>query len=171
MVALGGHVGRREGVEEMNRSEPIQVQPEQTDIARERASDGLRILIVDDNTASTRILEIMISKLGRHVLATSNSGKEAIETARRFRPQLVFLDMLLGDMSGLDVIGNLREVPGFETTLFVAVTGKDGDDDRRRTADAGFAMHLAKPVSIASIEQVLERCRGIMDGLASTAHD
>ena len=73
-----------------------------------------------------------------------------------FRPDVILLDIGLPGMSGLDVAERLRRRAEFLETLIVAVTGWGQEDDRRRSKEVGFDLHLVKPVDPESI-------RGLVD--------
>jgi CheY-like chemotaxis protein len=67
----------------------------------------------------------------------------------------MLLDIGLPRMSGYEVAQRLRQQPEFDHTLLVALTGYGSEDDRRRSLDAGFDVHLVKPPSITSLRELL----------------
>jgi CheY-like chemotaxis protein len=78
-----------------------------------------------------------------------------VEAARRIRPDLVLMDLGMPKMSGFDAARILRsEMPHLP---LVALSGWGTEDDRKRTADAGFTEHLVKPASPADLRSVMER--------------
>lgn len=116
---------------------------------------SFRILVVDDNVGSAKLLAILLSKLGNHEVEQAHSGAAAIEFAKTFRPEILLLDIGLGDMSGIDVAAELRPLDEFKNALFVAVTGYNSIEDQQKTKAAGFALHLAKPVGLPAIQGCL----------------
>jgi len=114
-----------------------------------------RILIVDDMAASATLLTRLLQKLGDHDVRTARDGLSAMETALAFQPEIMLLDIGLPRMSGYEVAQRLRQQPEFEHTLLVALTGYGSEDDRRRSLDAGFDVHLVKPPSITSLRELL----------------
>ncbi len=110
------------------------------------ASGPARILVVDDNLDAVQAMAVML-KLAGHDVMTVQSGPEAIECARVYRPQIVLLDLGLPTMNGYDVIKRLREQESGKDALIVAVSGYGQPEDRRRTEAAGFDHHLIKPIS------------------------
>jgi signal transduction histidine kinase/ActR/RegA family two-component response regulator len=114
-----------------------------------------RILVVDDNrdTASScaRLLKSM-----NHEVQTAYDGLAALETARAFRPSVIFLDIGLPGMNGFEVARTLRG-EGFASEVIVAVSGYGQPEDRERSRQAGFDDHLVKPVHQDSLVSVLQR--------------
>jgi len=68
----------------------------------------------------------------------------------------VLLDLSMPDMDGVELARELRQKAGLADARFVAVTGLGQDSDRRRTREAGFAVHLVKPLSPEDLRKVLE---------------
>ena len=110
------------------------------------ATAHCRVMVVDDDAAVTDSMTVLLQIEGHEVRAAA-SGEAALELARRFRPQLVLLDIGLQDMDGYAVARQLRaqQAPG-ENICLVAVTGYGHEAARARSDDAGFDRHLVKPV-------------------------
>ncbi len=83
------------------------------------------------------------------------SGPAALERARSFAPEVVFLDIGLPGMNGYEVARRLRAEPNGGALTLVALTGWGTDDDRKRAHDAGFDHHLTKPVDAAQVHALL----------------
>jgi two-component system CheB/CheR fusion protein len=115
---------------------------------------GRRILVVDDNLDGARSLAKLLRLFGNDV-RTVHDGRAALEVAAEYRPQVVFLDIGLPGMDGLEVCRHLRRQPGLGQTMVIALTGYGGDDDRRRSQEAGFHAHLVKPVDLDTLREVL----------------
>ena len=113
-----------------------------------------RILVVDDTRPIAQIAQHMLRSQG-HEVEIAFDGPAAITVAKRFRPDLVLCDLSLPGMSGYDLLRVLRTEPALGSTLFVAVTGYSDEEDKRRTAEAGFHAHLVKPVSLESLQEIL----------------
>ena len=76
--------------------------------------------------------------------------------AAEHRPEIVLLDIGLPGMTGYEVAQRLRDVPGLERALLVAVTGYGQREDRRRTREAGFEHHLVKPVEPEKLRELID---------------
>lgn len=122
--------------------------------AAERPQRAPRVLVVEDDAGSAEMLEAVLQQMGYETRAVMD-GAEALAAARAFAPDAVLMDINLPHRDGyalaLDMHADaaLREVP------LVAVTGLVGPRDRDRAMQAGFAQHMAKPVSPAALQSAL----------------
>jgi CheY-like chemotaxis protein len=119
-----------------------------------KTSDPKRVLIVEDNIDAARSLAYLVRDMG-HFVEYAINGYVAIDIARRFRPDVVLLDLGLPGMDGFDVCKKIKGYPGLEQTRVIAITGYAQDEYRFRSRAAGCEMHLIKPVPTAVIEQLL----------------
>jgi CheY-like chemotaxis protein len=117
---------------------------------------ALRILVVDDNVDAARMTGLLLGLWG-HDARTAHDGPAALAVAAGFRPDLVLLDIGLPGLNGYEVADRLRALPGLDGVKVVAVTGYGMDEDRRRSAAAGFAGHLVKPVEPAALGALVGR--------------
>jgi signal transduction histidine kinase/ActR/RegA family two-component response regulator len=108
---------------------------------------SLRVLVVDDNVSSAQSLA-MVLKLDGHEVQVSHDGAAALESVRRFRPEVVLMDIGLPGMDGYEVARRLRQDAELARgiVLLAAVTGYAEDEARRRSREAGFDHHLVKPI-------------------------
>ena len=116
--------------------------------------DRKKILLVDDSS-TVLLLERMILSKNEYEVVTARDGVEGIEKARAFHPDLVLCDLGLPRLDGYEVARAIRADPALAGIYLVAVTGYASSADQRRAADAGFNRHLAKPVPLDVIEEVL----------------
>lgn len=117
-------------------------------------STSHRILVVDDNEDAAETIATLLELWG-HRTATAHNGPDALDMARRFGPDLAFLDIGLPGMSGYEVARRFRAEPALERTVLVALTGWGNEDDRRRSREAGFDFHLTKPAEPSAIHAAL----------------
>jgi len=117
-------------------------------------SSPRRVLVVDDNLDAAEGLAMLLQLKG-HEVATAYDGEGAIDTARRFDPQVVLLDIGLPRLDGFEVARRLREEFPDRSMLLVALTGYGQERDRLRAREAGFDHHLLKPVRLEMLEQLL----------------
>jgi CheY-like chemotaxis protein/two-component sensor histidine kinase len=118
------------------------------------AKTSLRILIVDDNRDGADSLSAMLRLMGNDTL-TAYDGRQGIEAARKFRPDVILLDIGLPLVNGYEVCRRIREQPWCQDTVFIAVTGWGQEQDRRRSQEAGFDRHMIKPVDPAALMKLL----------------
>ena len=115
-----------------------------------------RILVADDNRDAREMLSVMLRRLGNDV-RTAGDGQEAVELARDWLPEVVFMDLGMPRLDGCGAAEQIRGDNGGETVLLVAITGWDLEEDRRRTKAAGFDHHLVKPVEFATLRRILDQ--------------
>jgi CheY-like chemotaxis protein len=113
-----------------------------------------KVLIVDDNRGAAMALATLVSDLG-FVLTLAESGEQALKLAWELRPQIVFVDMVLPDMDGVEVLQRLRAEVGLRDARFFSVSGY-GESERLRSVGAGFEAHLGKPVRLEELQLLLK---------------
>ena len=113
-----------------------------------------RVLVADDNEDLVESLAVLLRITGNEV-ATARNGAEAVETAERFLPDLVLLDIGMPTLDGYAACRRIREQPWGQAMEIVALSGWGHDDDRRRSREAGFDQHLVKPVGLSAIQRLL----------------
>jgi two-component system, chemotaxis family, CheB/CheR fusion protein len=128
--------------------------------------EGRRILVVDDNVDAA-ISVVKLLKLWGHDVQTAFSGPEALEAARKFRPQIVLLDIGMPGMSGYEVAKQLRAQPEFQSLVITALTGYGQAEDRRRSQEAGFNHHLTKPPDPFALAAMLTEPESFGDAFGS----
>jgi len=119
---------------------------------------GLKVLVVDDNRDAADACRAFLEASGYQV-QTAYLGRQAIELAESFRPQAAVLDIGLPDLDGYTVAERIRETPWGRRMLLIAVTGWGQSRDKRRSREAGFDHHLAKPVAGEDLESALHLIR------------
>ena len=121
-------------------------------------ADGTPVsaLVVDDETVLAEMVSLALRYEGWSV-ATAHDGASALTTAKAQRPDVVVLDVMLPDMSGLDVLAKLRAINPRLPVLFL--TAKDALEDRLAGLSAGGDDYVTKPFSI---EEVVLRLRALL---------
>jgi len=117
-----------------------------------------RILLVDDEPALTRMVKLNLERTGDYEVRTENQGSKAIAAAREFRPDLIFLDVMMPDMGGDEISAQLKEDSELSTIKFVfmtAIVTKDETDAMGN--EIGGNEFLAKPVKTQELIEVIER--------------
>jgi PAS domain S-box-containing protein len=118
--------------------------------------DGLRsrVLVIEDNHDAAESLRMLLEILGHEVRVAFN-GAEGVKLALSWAPEVVLSDIGLPELDGYEVARRLRKEPRFHKVLLVAITGYNGEDDRRRSREAGFDHHLVKPADVRELQRVL----------------
>ena len=120
----------------------------------DHAAQQLDILVVDDNRDTALILSVLLKRLG-HVVTVCHDGATAVQTAIETPPDLMITDIGLPNLNGYEVAERLRNHPDLKNLPLVALTGYGQEADRIRSQQAGFDLHLVKPVSIDALQNVL----------------
>jgi PAS domain S-box-containing protein len=115
-----------------------------------------RILIADDNRDVLESFEVMLRMLG-HDVVTAADGLEVLQRAAQFWPEVVVLDVGMPKLDGFETARRLRQQPWGRDALLIAITGWGNEKDKRQSAEAGFDIHLVKPVDTATILKHLEK--------------
>ena len=115
-----------------------------------------RLLVVDDNRDAANSLA-MLMRLQGHEVRVAFSGLAALEMLKAYEPDLAFLDIGMPGMDGYEVARRIRGQDGRGNTVLAALTGWGQQEDRRRTAEAGFDYHLVKPPEPKTIEELIAR--------------
>ena len=121
-----------------------------------------RVLVVDDNQDGVESLAALLTLSGHEVLMC-HDGLDAVEKAKSFRPDAILLDIGLPKLDGYGVCRRIREQPGGNDILMIAMTGWGQADDRRKSRDAGFDSHCVKPVDHAVLVDLLTQPRSRLD--------
>ena len=118
-----------------------------------RPRTARRVLIINDDIDAAHTLFMLLLETG-HAPAYATSGRAAIAQAAKLRPEFVFLDIGLPDLDGSEVVKQLRQTPGCEHAVIVAVTGL-GYKHRERMLQAGCDAYYVKPLDPELIETFL----------------
>jgi signal transduction histidine kinase/ActR/RegA family two-component response regulator len=114
-----------------------------------------RILVVEDNVDAAATLRDFL-ELSGHEVETANSGTDGVQAAREFHPEVVLCDLGLPGMDGYQVAAALRRDPETASAKLIAVTGYGREEDRRKSKEAGFDLHLTKPVDPVQLRILLQ---------------
>jgi CheY-like chemotaxis protein len=114
------------------------------------------ILLVEDDDANRKLVRIVLT--GAHYrISEATSVAEALALLAHEKPDLLLLDIRLGDGSGLDVVRRVRADPAFDQVPALAITAQAMKDDEGRFLAAGFDAYLSKPIDTRRLPQVVER--------------
>ena len=137
--------------------EPAAVQeerPVEVEHAPALAAGARKILVVEDNPDAAATMRDFL-ELSGHEVELAASGTDGVQAAREFHPEVVLCDLGLPGMSGFEVAAELRRDPATRSAKLIAVTGYGRDEDRRKSKEAGFDLHLTKPVDPIQLRALL----------------
>jgi len=110
-----------------------------------------RLLIVDDESGFTRLLKLTLEKTGHYTVLEENDGTAAWLVAREFRPDIIFLDIVMPKIDGGDVARQIRSDPLLSHVPIVFLTAIVSKNETG--SDIGGFPFLAKPVSLEALTQ------------------
>lgn len=122
-----------------------------------------RILLADDEGIVLNALEFIIEKnfSGKYELETAKTGRSAIETAERFRPDIVFMDIQMPGINGIDAMREIRKFSA--NVIFVVLTAYDKFDYAKEAIGLGVMDYLNKPVNRKVVVEVIEKAMKEID--------
>ena len=110
------------------------------------------VLIVDDEPGFTRLLKLALENAGQFLVREENDGLKALKTAREFKPDIIFLDVVMPNIDGGDVATMIRADPEFARTPIIFLTAIVSQKEATRTENAiGGYTFLAKPVTVDAL--------------------
>jgi CheY-like chemotaxis protein len=105
-----------------------------------------RVLVVEDDEDSALLLAETLGDHG-YAVEVAHDGESALAKAAEFKPHVAVLDVGLPDMDGYQLAVRMRKLEQLPDGLrLIALTGYGGDEERRRSREAGFDIHLVKPI-------------------------
>ncbi len=116
-----------------------------------------RILHVEDDQSLQKLVRIALERLGGYVVQTAGDGRQALELAREFRPDLLLLDLDLPGHDGVDTLADLRKVEGLDEVPAVFLTAASSAQAKARLLSAGAREVLKKPFRPRELLRAIQR--------------
>jgi two-component system cell cycle response regulator DivK len=120
---------------------------------------GKTVLIVEDNELNMKLFHDLLEAHGYHTIGTRN-GIEALDLARKHRPDLILMDIQLPEVSGLEVTKWLKDDPELKVIPVVAVTAFAMKGDEERIREGGCEAYLSKPISVGKFIDTVRQFLG-----------
>jgi signal transduction histidine kinase/ActR/RegA family two-component response regulator len=115
-----------------------------------------QILVVEDNDVNLAMILDMLS-ICEHKVTVARNGREAIDIAVASKPDLIFMDLKMPVMDGLEATRRLRQKSGFRDLPIIGLTASAGEDARQKCLDAGCTEHLSKPIQSKELFETISR--------------
>jgi two-component system phosphate regulon response regulator PhoB len=119
-----------------------------------------KIFIIEDETSIIQLVQHNLEKEG-FIVASSENGNEGLKQLKKFEPNLLLLDWMLPDLSGIEICKNIRKDNKFKTLPIIMLTAKGEEEDKIKGLESGVDDYLTKPFSykelLARIKAVLRR--------------
>jgi CheY-like chemotaxis protein len=115
---------------------------------------ALRILVTEDNADAREMMEAMLA-LDGHEVRGVRDGAQTLVAMEQSLPDVVLMDIGLPDMDGYELARHISEIDAYRQVKLIALTGFGQPEDEQRAYDAGFDLHLTKPVAPQTLRDVL----------------
>lgn len=115
------------------------------------------LLYIEDNAANRQLVKSVLKKNVNYMLLEAEDGASGLVLARQKTPHCILLDLNLPDMSGYDVIENLKKDPLTSTIPVIALSGDVSPDEKEAAHEAGFDSFINKPINVAEFRQTVGR--------------
>lgn len=123
---------------------------------------AVRILLVDDEASFTRMMKLNLETNGPYEVRTENDGARAVRAAMEFRPDIIFLDVLMPELDGGEVAAKIQAQPALRDTPIVFITAVVSKDEATKHENViGGRTFLAKPVLLADLVREIEKVKKI----------
>lgn len=117
--------------------------------------DPIKVLIADDHPHNVMVLVNMLAPLGFETAVAAN-GAEAIARAYRLQPDVILLDLVMPELTGFEVVQQLRQDPAYRQTTIIAVSASVLERAQEESLAAGCDAFLPKPVNLADLLTLLQ---------------
>lgn len=117
---------------------------------------GRSALVVDDVADVTEMLAVVLTHAG-YTVVTAASAPAALKAAQERQFDVIISDIGMPDMNGYQLAREVRQLPGYESTPMVAVTGYSMFDDKERSSKAGFNAHMTKPIDPRALLDLIDQ--------------
>jgi len=122
----------------------------------------IKILLVDDEQDILEIVGYNLTQEGFKIVTASN-GKEAISVAKKERPQLIIMDVMMPEMDGMEACENIRKIPELSNVIITFLTARSEDYSQVAGFDAGADDYIAKPIKpkllVSKVKALLRRLK------------
>jgi CheY-like chemotaxis protein len=125
--------------------------------ANAHARSPLKVLLVEDNQDARTTLRMLLTIAHGHTVYEAADGASGVRAALELKPDIAVIDVGLPDVDGHEVARRIRAVLDRRAILLVALTGYGTPEDARLAREAGFDVHLVKPVEAAELVKIFDR--------------
>jgi CheY-like chemotaxis protein len=127
-------------------------------IARSLTKEKRRVLIVDDDPASTHLVKVLLERAGAYVVLEENDAAKAFETTRNFRPDVILLDIMMPQTDGAEVAAQIDADPELQSTPIIFLTALVTEPETKAGLRIEGHRSVAKPINIPELIIQIEQC-------------
>jgi signal transduction histidine kinase/CheY-like chemotaxis protein len=121
----------------------------------EPGAESFRILIADDNKPAATAISMLFER-DNHMVRIAHDGSEALREAEQFLPDIILLDIGMPHLNGYEVARAIRAAPWGADMYLIAATGWGQEKDKKLAEEAGFDVHLTKPIDFRQLKELVE---------------
>ncbi len=117
-----------------------------------------KVLIVEDNEINMKVIMTMIKRIGNYEISLAEDGLKAIENFERLRPDIIFMDIQIPNISGYEAFERIKDIckmKNWKMPKVIAMTAYAMDEDREKILKAGFDIYLPKPIKTEQVKGIL----------------
>ncbi|MCH8541127.1 MAG: response regulator [Opitutales bacterium] len=120
--------------------------------------EKLKILLVDDEPAFTRMVKLNLEETGHYVVRVENQSPKAAVAARQFKPDLIFLDIVMPEKDGGDVAAEIKSDPKLKSTPIVYLTAMvSSSESTKEPFTSAGELFLSKPVTVEKLNRCIKK--------------
>ncbi|MCE8422611.1 MAG: response regulator [Candidatus Methanoperedens sp.] len=119
----------------------------------------MKVLVVEDNPVNMKLLMLVLKKYGHEAIPAIN-GTEGVEKAVRYHPDLILMDIMLPDITGLEATKQIREIKNMADVKIIAITSYAMSGDREKIIQAGCNGYFEKPIDPLKIMEDIQKMIG-----------
>ena len=108
-------------------------------------SSPLKILVVDDDLDIIEILKYNLNKSG-YIVKSAKNGIEAIKRAKKFMPNIILMDVMMPEMSGIEACSEIKQIDELSETIIIFLSARSEDYTQLSAYDAGADDYISKPI-------------------------
>jgi two-component system, sensor histidine kinase len=114
------------------------------------------VLVIEDNADARETLRSLLEAYG-YAVQVAATGEEGLRLLLSLRPDIAIVDIGLPGLDGFEIARRARKVPEASTIKLVAASGYSGADAKQKATEAGFDLHLVKPINILELPNILKK--------------
>lgn len=122
---------------------------------KNQTSGAPLVLVVEDNEDNLVLISYILESLGCKLIVQRDGGKETVILAKKYHPDLILLDIVLPEVSGIEILKFLKEEPLTRDVPTIAVTALATEENRENIIRAGFNNYIVKPYLVEELEEII----------------
>ena len=147
----------------MNECEGL-LEPKNKSLKNILMKSDFKVLIVDDDAMNIDILRDDLEE--KYLVASAESGEEALELIPDFKPDVLLLDIMMTGIDGYEVCRRIRADKHFDEIKIILISGRAMDNERQKGFEVGADDYITKPFDVDSVDEKIQNLQNLKAGLA-----